>query len=471
MALDGMSSERSPTLTLLLGLTITLAAVVSYSWYVTRQISGLRTVQRELADRNRRDSLQLLRIQNDLNAMALAMRDMLNIDEKHPLAAWAAQFQRIRGDLNDAFQQEDKVAVGHRTLEQRQYLTSALAQFWGAIDRTFVLAQLGREFQARAQIRRSLQAQQAALSNTVARLLVENNESEEQTALRVSHIYDGVQRQAYLFLCGTLTTILLTTLYLVYSSRKLFAKLSLLSQQRSELARKLISTQESILRHISRELHDEFGQILTAVGAMLSRMCNRAPQDSCICEELQEIREITQATLNNVRGLSQALHPVILEEGGIESALDWYLPNVERQTGIVIRCEKSGSAPPLANSAAIHVYRVLQEALNNAIRHSQASEVWIRLQYSCDALVLEVEDHGTGFLRSPDQPGIGLTGMHERAEILGGQINFLPASPAGTLVRLTVPICVDSCDLETVISNESVCVADARKNPSASLSL
>jgi signal transduction histidine kinase len=448
MAQDGLSSERSPTLALLLGLTITLAAVISYSWYVTRQISGLRTVQRELADRNRRDSLQLLRIQNDLNAIALAMRDMLNADQIHPITAWAAQFQRIRGDLNDAFRQEDKVAVGRRTVQQRQYLTLALGQFWEAIDRTFVLARQGRESQARTQIRWSLQAKQAALSNTVARLLVENNESEEQTALRVSHIYDGVQRQAYLFLSGTLTAILLTSVYLIYSNRKLFARLSLLSHQRSELARKLISTQESILRHISRELHDEFGQILTAVGTMLSRMRNRTPQASSIHEELQEICEITQATLNNVRSLSQALHPVILEEGGLESALDWYLPNIERQTGIRICYEKTGSAPSLENSAAIHVYRILQEALNNAIRHARASEIWIRLQYSCGSLVLEVEDHGTGFIESSDRPGIGLAGMHERAEILGGQLYFFPATPAGTLVRLTVPIYVDAYGLE-----------------------
>jgi signal transduction histidine kinase len=451
MAQDGLSSERSPALTLLLGLTITLAAVVSYSWYITHQISGLRTVQRELADRNRRDSLQLLRIQNDLNAIALAMRDMLNADQRHPITAWAAQFQRIRGDLNDAFRQEDKVAVGRRTVEQRQYLTLALGQFWNAIDGTFILAQQGREARARTQIRRSLQAKQASLSNTVARLLVENNESEEQTAFRVGHIYDGVQRQAYLFLCGTLSTILLTSVYLIYSNRKLFAKLSLLSHQRSELARKLISTQESILRHISRDLHDEFGQILTAVGTMLSRMRNRTPQASSIREELQEICEITQATLNNVRSLSQALHPVILEEGGLESALDWYLPNIERQTGIRIFHEKLGNLPSLENSAAIHLYRVLQEALNNAIRHAHASEIWVRLKYACGILILEVEDHGTGYIESSDQPGIGLTGMHERAEILGGQLDLLSTMPAGTLVRLTVPIYVDSYGLERCI--------------------
>ena len=82
-----------------MGLIITLAAVVAYSGYITRQISGLRELQNNLVDRNRKDSLQLLRIQNDLNSLALAMRDMLDSNEPYPLTAWSAQFQRIRDDL------------------------------------------------------------------------------------------------------------------------------------------------------------------------------------------------------------------------------------------------------------------------------------------------------------------------------------------------------------------------------------
>jgi signal transduction histidine kinase len=450
MPLNGISSERSLTVALMLGLFITLAAVVSYSWYITGQISGLRAVQRDMADRNRRDSLQLLRIQNDLNSLALAMRDMLDAGQEYPLTAWSAQFQRIRGDLDDAFLLEDKVAVWHRTAEQRQYLALSVTQFWNAVDRTFILAAKGRQEEVRKQIRVALQPQQAALGNSVARLLVENNESEEQTALRIARIYDGVQRHVYLFLGGTLTTILLTTLCLIDFSWRLFAKLSLLSQQRSDLAQKLISTQESTLRHISRELHDEFGQILTAIGAMLSRMRNRFPEESGIREELLEVCEIVQSTLDNVRSLSQALHPVILEEEGLESALDWYLPNVEKQTAISINYEKSGTGFLLESSAAIHIYRVLQEALNNAIRHSRAAKVQIRLRYLANAMVLEVEDHGIGMRLQSLKAGIGLVGMNERAEILGGHIDFLPSTPAGTLVRLTVPRArVDSYERQT----------------------
>jgi signal transduction histidine kinase len=323
------SSARSPTLGLILGLAITVAAVVAYAWYTTAQISGLRKLQNEFADRNRKDSLQLLRIQNDLNSLGLAMRDMLDADAQQPLAAWSAEFGRIHADLDDALRLEAQLAVAARTPEQRQYLADSFAQFWDAANGAFSLARGGDVTAARNQVRLALQPRQASLTNAVARLLVENYESEARASAQVLQIYDRVQRQVYLFLAATLAAILATGLYLIHSNRRLFERLASLSRQRSELARQLIATQESTLRSISRELHDEFGQTLTAVGALLSRAEKQMPDGSLVREELREVRDIAQHTLENVRSLSQSLHPVMLDETGLESTVDWYLPMIE----------------------------------------------------------------------------------------------------------------------------------------------
>lgn len=436
---------QSPALPLYIGLVITLLAVVAYSAYVTREIRGLRELQNNLINRNRKDSLQLLRIQNELNSIGMSMRDMLDtgpleIGQKYPLTAWQPQFQRMRGDLEDAFRREQQVAPEGRTADQQQYLESSLKQFWDAVDRTFELARNGREAEAREQIRLSLQARLAALSTAVARLLVQNNESEERAASQVAEIYDHVQRQAYIFLTATLLAIVITSLYLIRSNRRLFNQLATLSAQRSELAQTLISTQESTLRHISRELHDEFGQILTAMGAMLARARNLAPDGSAMRNDLLEIREIAQSALDKVRSLSQALHPVMLEEAGLEQTIEWYLPVVEKQTGIEISYEKSGSAFPISGNAAVHVYRVLQEALNNVARHSGAKQAWVRFRFTPSGLELEVEDHGKGFVPGHSRQGLGLVAMRERAELLDGTLSFRPpSSGSGTLVCLEVP--------------------------------
>ena len=433
------SPERSPTPGLLLGLLITLAAVVAYSAYITWQVSGLRKLQSELIDRNRKDSLQLLRIQNDLNLLAVAMRDMIDNDEPYPLTAWSAQFQRIRTDLDDAMHLEAQLAPAGRTTEQSASLSASLAQFWDAVDRVFGLADSGQEKDARTQIQLSLQARQAALSTTVARLLVQNSENEEQAAQRIIQIYDRVQRQVYVFLAATLGAILLTGFSMIRWNRRLFARMAELSERRSELAQKLIATQESTLRYISRELHDEFGQILTAMGAMLGRAGAHAPEGSPLRTDLQEVRQIAQDTLDRVRSLSQALHPVMLDEAGLESTLDWYIPTVERQTGIAISYEKEGAPFAVDAGAAVQIYRVLQEGLNNVARHSGAKQAWVRLRFLPSELELEVEDHGGGFNGQPVKQGIGLVAMRERSELMGGRIAFSIPTAGGTLLRLTAP--------------------------------
>jgi signal transduction histidine kinase len=433
------SPEHSPTAGLLLGLIITLAAVVAYSAYITWQIAGLRKLQSELIDRNRKDSLQLLRIQNDLNLLAVAMRDMIDNDEPYPLTAWSAQFQRIRTDLDDAMRLEARLAPTSRTAEQSASLSSAMTQFWDAVDRVFSLAGSGKERDAKEQIQLSLQARQEALSTTVARLLVQNSENEEQAAQQVIQIYDRVQRQVYVFLAGTLAAILLTGFSMIRWNRRLFARMAELSDRRSELAQKLISAQESMLRHISRELHDEFGQILTAIGAMLGRAGTHAPEGSSLRADLQEVRQIAQDTLERVRSLSQALHPVMLDEAGLESTLDWYIPTVERQTGIAISYEKQGSPFTVEASAAVQIYRILQEALNNVARHSGATQAWVRLSFLPKALELQVEDHGAGFNGRPARQGIGLVAMRERSELMGGRIVFSTPANGGTVLHLSVP--------------------------------
>ena len=430
--------ERSPTLGLLLGLLITVSAVVAYSAYITWQVTGLRKLQTELVDRNRKDSLQLLRIQNDLNLLAVAMRDMVSSDEPYPLTAWSAQFQRIRTDLDDAMRLEAGFAAS-RTPEQTAFLTGSVTQFWDAVDRVFDLAQQGKEQEARKQVTLSLQERQAALSTAVARFLVQNTENEEQAGQRIVQIYDRVQSQVYVFLAATLLAILLNGLSLIRWNRRLFTRLAEISERRSELAQKLIATQESTLRYISRELHDEFGQVLTAVGSMLRRAGTHAPEGSSLRADLQEVLQIVQGTLETVRSLSQALHPVMLDEAGLESTLDWYIPTMERQTGIAISYEKQGNPFQVDGGAGVHIYRILQEGLNNVARHSGAKQVRVLLSFLPHTLELQVQDHGTGFPERLNNRGIGLVAMRERAELMGGQIVFSRPPEGGTLVHLTVP--------------------------------
>ncbi len=430
----------SPTVGLLLGLVLTLAAVVAYSYYITRQIGSLRTLQSDLVDRNRQHSLQLLRIQNSLNGLGLALRDILDNEYPYPLTAWAAQFQRIRGDLEDALRREATLSSAGRPTDDQRHLSDSLVQFWDAVGRTLALAASGQESDARVQVRLSLQARQAALSTAVSRLLVENNEREEEAARLVQDVYDQVQRQVYLFLTATLVVIAATGLYLIRSNRRLFAELAALSGSRRELAHQLIAAREATLRHLSRELHDEFGQVLTAMGSMLGRAEKQTAEGSPLRSDLREVREIAQASLNSLRSLSQTLHPSILEELGLESTLDWYLPTVEKQLGLTVDYAREGTPALVGATTAIHVYRVLQEALSNVARHAGTDRVRVRLRFLPGALELDVEDAGRGLADRGTGRGLGLVAMRERAALVGGTIDFTRPPAGGTLIRLRAPL-------------------------------
>ena len=290
------------------------------------------------------------------------------------MTAWQPQCHRILADLQDALSREQTFSPEYQSQAQRRYMTDSFRQFRDALDGTFRLAGEGHENEARVQIRMSLQARQAALTSAVSRLLIANNQSEQLTATRTQELYAGAERNAYIFLTAMIVVIVLTSLYLVRYNRQVFEQVSALSERRSELAKHLISMQENTFRSVSRELHDDFGQILTAIGAMMQRADRKAG-------DLLEVREIVQETLEKVRSLSHALHPVVLDELGLESAADVYLASFRKQTGIDVMYEKTGESRPLHRELSIHLYRVMQEALNNVARHSDSKTASVRLHF------------------------------------------------------------------------------------------
>src|SRR5216110_2099425 len=138
----------SPTRPLLVGLAITLLAVTIFSWYALSRIDVVRGLQKDTIDRNRQDSLQLLRIQNDFHVLALAMRDMVEGTEPYPLDSWKLQFRRIRFDLEDALNVEARIAPITRRPDQQKQFAVSLLQFWNSADQMFALASAGRESDA-----------------------------------------------------------------------------------------------------------------------------------------------------------------------------------------------------------------------------------------------------------------------------------------------------------------------------------
>jgi signal transduction histidine kinase len=434
---------KSPTARLLLGLLITLAAVMGFSWYGLHQLNGLRRLQTDTIDLNRHDSLLLLRVQNDVDMAGLRIRDMIQSRSTTGISAYRAQFDHLRTDLQDAIDAEARLAPLTRRADKQAELVEALRQFWRTSDQVFDAASAGRETTARKLASTELFPGQTLLASRVSRLLERNNAAEEQADRKIAAIYDGVERDVYAFLVATILAILITSLYLIYSNRKIFEQLESLSRQRRVLAAKLITVQEEVLRSVSRELHDEFGQILTAVGAMLARAERRGvPVDSPLRTELSEVREITHNTLEKMRSLSQMLHPSVIDDYGLVKALEWYTEVFQRQTAIETRMLVHGTQVRITGQPAIHCFRIVQEALNNAAKHAETKAAQVEMIFDGRNLTLTIRDFGQGMQQAKhsNKRGLGLIAMRERAGLLGGSLSISSTPGNGTTVTLVMPL-------------------------------
>jgi signal transduction histidine kinase len=440
--------------------------MMGFSWYALYQLSGLRKLQTQTIDLNRHDSLLLLRVQNDLNSVGLRLRDMTELPQPSGIAAYRSDFASLREDLEEAIEAEAKLEPVTRRAGQQAELVSALKQFWQLTDQVFMQARLGHEAAARRLALTQLSPQQSALAARVSSLLERNNEAEERADVKVASIYEGVEGDIYAFLAATMIAIAATSLYLIYSNRRMFEQIQLLSKQRRVLAARLITVQEEVLRSVSRELHDEFGQILTAVGAMLARAERKGvPPDSPLRTELSEVRQITHNTLEKMRSLSQILHPAVIDDYGLAKGIEWYSEVFERQTGIRTTAHVVGIPVRITGQPAIHTFRIVQEALNNAAKHSGTKVAEIEMIFSPDTLKVNVRDFGRGMNASKKdvKPGLGLIAMRERAELLCGKLEITSVPNAGTTVTLVLPLgqqdhiseALQDNSLEEVVSQQS----------------
>jgi len=451
---DELHKIPSPSTRLWVGLCVILSIFLIFVVYSSREIRWLEDFQVNVVQRNRKDSLQLSRLQNDVYLLAISLRDLALSKSRYPISAWEPEFTRLRNDMENAAMLEGRYAVDTlASHDKRVQLRSALADFGRTADRAFTLARQGKTAQARTMIQTELENKRAVISEIVARLLVLNDQAQSDAADRIHTTYENAKLDI-LLITGILFLLALGTgLYTLEASRKTFAKLHHLAEQLQvqsgqlrKLSWKLIDVQEETLRQVARDLHDEFGQILTAIGVMLNRAGRKVLNpDPAFHAELGSVKKIVEETLQKVRDQSQMFRPGVLDDFGLDQTLEWFTRQFSRQAGIPVHFNGTLKASHFPPEEAIHVYRIVQEALNNVARHSRATEAWVEMEERASELWLEIRDNGVGFEvgnpaeRSPSE-GIGLMGMRERAEHLNGTLEVQSSPGKGTSISVRIPL-------------------------------
>lgn len=209
--------------------------------------------------------------------------------------------------------------------------------------------------------------------------------------------------------------------------------------------RKAISAQEDERRRIARELHDETSQVLAAM-AMGLESGARATLDLSARRRLEDASKLAARSLNEIKRLIMDLRPSVLDDLGLQAALEWCADRTLRQNGVAVRCEFSGLEARLPSEVETTLFRCAQEAMTNIARHSQAESVLLQCYRRGAAVALEIEDCGRGFdtaaldAHHARARGFGLLGIRERVELLGGKLQIESAVEQGTRIALVVPI-------------------------------
>jgi len=451
---DLIKEIPSPLTRLWVGLCIILSIFIFFAYYTAGQIRWLEDFQVNVVQRNRKASLQLLRLQNDAYELGISLRDMSREHLEYPIYDWKSEFDRLRGDMKNALSLEREFASS-TTLTNDKYaeLRSGLRDFWIDSDRVFERSRRGPDRQARTMIQTELESRRAVISEIVARLLVTNDQAQVAANQRINQVYSNFKRENLIVLVILLLIAVGTGLYTLQANRTIYkklkqlaTKLQLQSVQLRKLSWKLIDVQEETLRQVAHDLHDEFGQILTAVGIMLSRIGQKAKLvDPELLQDAQTVKNLVEETLQSVRDRSQMLRPAILDDFGLMKTLAWFVAQFSKQTGIDARLESSLADVSFPRDQSIHIYRIVQEALGNVARHSKASQARVLINKDEENLHIWIRDNGTGFdvkgkMNRPADEGFGLMGMQERAQRLDGELRIESIYGKGTEVIVLIPL-------------------------------
>jgi signal transduction histidine kinase len=215
---------------------------------------------------------------------------------------------------------------------------------------------------------------------------------------------------------------------------------------RGELFRRVVAAQEAERQRVARDLHDETGQSLTAIGMGLRGLSGKlGGRNKDALNTLHKLEALTADSLKELQRLMTDLRPSHLDDLGLSAALRWYATRVQEHSQLHIRVDIHGEECDLDDAVKITIFRIIQESLNNVIKHSQATHVNIHLHYEEKNVRINVFDNGIGFDRGQVQerrasrPSLGLAGMEERAALLGGTVTVQSRPSYGTEVEALIP--------------------------------
>jgi signal transduction histidine kinase len=378
-----------------------------------------------------------------------------------------ATADEYRHQLEDSYRTADEALQGYVPVVDVPAERARIARLRREIDdfrRTLleVLATDSRLWPAEAPVllRRRIMPKREGVMRVSEEVQALNRSAFVQQQLDIASLYRATQRRVWqtvgLALAASIAIALIATLYagrLEHRIQRQRLRDVETARDLQRLSSQLLTAQEEERRSIARELHDEVGQVLTAIKVELAVAQRALEAVGADIDALQDARAITDGALHTVRDLSRLLHPAMLDDLGLPAAIDWYLKGFGRRHGVRIELLQERMDERLTSETESGVYRIVQEALTNVAKHAQASTCRVFLQRLTNTLLVTIADDGIGF--RPEQVGepgstrgIGLVGIRERVAQLRGELRLESGPGKGT--RLTIEVPAPARDMEAL---------------------
>jgi signal transduction histidine kinase len=340
--------------------------------------------------------------------------------------------------------------LGSNQKPQLDALELGLEEYWSSIEQNLVAGQTRHEQQ---RFFSELESRPKKVLELAGRIDDLNQGSLARREQEVEKQQDRLRRVAVaatlLLLLLELAIALFSTAYMARMDRISEAERRRAEKAESELRRlsnQLVRVQEEERKTISRELHDEVGQILTGLRMELGTLSPYEPEDT-FRQRLDSVKHLAEEALRSVRNLSLLVRPSMLDDLGLEPALRWQTREFSRRCGIPVNLAIEGRLDSLPEPLRLCLYRAIQEALTNCSKHADASRVTITVRHENDRVSASVQDNGRGFDKLRLQThGLGLVGMSERVRALQGVITVSSEPGRGTLISLEVPTSANRLD-------------------------
>jgi signal transduction histidine kinase len=358
-----------------------------------------------------------------------------------------AQIQRLAAlerDTHAALQAYSRILeAGER--EPFRALQNEIEAYWGVLDRTVAWSPQQRSRLRYSFFYEELVPRRTAMLQIADRIAAVNERGLSRAEEQLAASSDGLRRSLILTfgitLAGGLVLALLTIGYTLRLDRELERRLEENARARAdlqELSARLLRAQENERRTLARELHDEVGQSLSAI-LMEAESAACSGDAGEMRDHLASIRTLAEKTVNEVRDLALLLRPSMLDDFGLVPALNWYAREMTKRTGLNVVVEADDATDDLPDEHKTCIYRLVQEAVNNAGRHANARTAEVVVRRDSHRVLLTVRDDGAGF-DTRFVRGLGLLGMEERVRRLGGSFRIDSQLGRGTAIEAELPV-------------------------------